>query len=121
MMWKYDHIGYYTNDNGPMIIGIGVGTLFFGLLVMRFAIALLGYILWLLFSPIMIIFLMIAMLIICISSIVGISYDTGGQVLLSFILAAVIILCMMLCAVAFRYMLGDTTEDIVVWLLRLSV
>ncbi|MBQ9369934.1 MAG: hypothetical protein IJU10_02540 [Clostridia bacterium] len=77
-----------------------------------------GYVLWFICYPVTIIFIIIIMLV---RSIVAIRkmYGRKRKRAATIWLVADLVICSLLCAIAFVFMLSDKRDDILVWVIRL--
>ena len=109
-------LGYFGGSGE--LVGAGVAIATVGILVLRLVIALLGYLIWLIFSYVMIILFILAMLGFMIYFIVdevdGAEARAGTIIFTVFIA----LISVMLCIIGFRYAAGDTFEDVVIFVIR---
>ena len=102
------------------LFGLSVLFFFFGSLVVRLIIVLVGYLLWLFFSPIMNVINLIAMIVISILCIKEMC-EKKEQIAWICIFAVDILVCSVFCVIGFVSMLGGKSEDMLVWVIRLFI
>jgi len=110
--------GFFSGQLWLIPVGVIGGGI--AMLLLRLVIALLGYIIWLIFSQVMIIAAMIAMFVLMIinaTKISGGGAKFGASCFIIFIMALSVVLCI----IGFGFAGGDTMEDILVKIIRLFV